>query len=250
MKKVNKLANIYPIKNQQWYKFENYVMILAHLAKKNFYKEHSFAENSYIIMDNGAFENEEIKDLNELIELVDHLGGEGIDVDEVVIPDDVIDNDKSYNMFLKNIPLIKEHDELNFMVVVHADDYEELKRRICDILRICDTFDLDNIVLGLSKLDKYSRTTEQFRGIITGCPLNIHLLGIKKDYLELLYNYPEIRSCDSSHLVHNIKNGRNTFFKEREEADIKIDLENDEIDNTLIAKALLDDQDKRNKLFK
>ena len=54
------IANIYPVANQQLYKDEKYVMILAHLVKKGFYKPENFSEDQYIIMDNGLFEGEQV----------------------------------------------------------------------------------------------------------------------------------------------------------------------------------------------
>lgn len=247
---INKLANIYPIKNQKWYGLEHYVMILAHLAKKGLYDGKYFNEESYIIMDNGAFEKEEIDNLEELIDLSKKLCEQRIFVDEIVIPDDVNDNDKSFNMFMNNLGIIKNHKEFNFMVVLHANDVNELNKRSKVINKICDHYGIDNITIGLSKLDCYDRIDNDLRNFIAFCPFEVHLLGIKKDYMELLYMYREIRSCDSSHLVHNIKNGRPSFFYTREVDDINIDLENDYIDDNLIANSLSNDIERKEKLFK
>ena len=50
-----KIANIWPVYNQEMYAEEEYVMILAHLLKKGLYKPNCFSASSYIIMDNGLF---------------------------------------------------------------------------------------------------------------------------------------------------------------------------------------------------
>ena len=48
------LANIYPVANKGLYKDEKYVMLLAHLLK--YYKPEDFAEDSFLLLDNGLYE--------------------------------------------------------------------------------------------------------------------------------------------------------------------------------------------------
>ena len=55
------IANIWPVANQHLYQEEDYVMILAHLVKKNLYSPSTFQDPAqHIIMDNGAFEGEQV----------------------------------------------------------------------------------------------------------------------------------------------------------------------------------------------
>ena len=64
------ICNIFPIKNQNMYKNEEYVMILAHLLRKGLYSPEHFKNAKWIIMDNGLFEGEQISsDLQDLVEL-------------------------------------------------------------------------------------------------------------------------------------------------------------------------------------
>ena len=50
------VCNIFPVKNQNMYEHEEYVMILAHLLRKGLCNPEHFKNAKWIIMDNGLFE--------------------------------------------------------------------------------------------------------------------------------------------------------------------------------------------------
>ena len=68
---MKKIANIFPIANQKFYKNETYIMILAHLLKDGLYNAKYFnKEGQYVILDNGLFENSQVSnDLETYIQL-------------------------------------------------------------------------------------------------------------------------------------------------------------------------------------
>ena len=78
-----RLCNIFPIKNQRFYKDEKYVMILAHLL--NLYSPQYFHKDQFVILDNGLYENAQVStDLRDLIKIAQESS---IHINEIVIPD-------------------------------------------------------------------------------------------------------------------------------------------------------------------
>ena len=81
------LANIFPIKNQSFYKDESYVMLLAHLIDK--YDPQYFSENQYIILDNGLYEGAQVSTkLKDIIKIAEKSN---LPISEIIIPDKFFD---------------------------------------------------------------------------------------------------------------------------------------------------------------
>lgn len=236
-----KIANIYPVTNQQLYKDEQYVMILAHLLKKGYYKAENFNEQQYIIMDNGLFEGEQVStDLADLIRLAEDSG---IPIKEIIVPDAVNDETKTKELFRQNLLTIQEWShKYTFMFVAQAKTYSELARNILFINQFEGAL---NLSVGISKLSPLDRADFKARQCYKHCKFPVHILGIKDSFKELekIIGTPNVRGCDTSQLAYMVKNEGDTFFrpwtysrKTAEEcnavdpAEAAIDLEHDALD--------------------
>ena len=148
-----KIANIYPVKNQILYKQEEFVMILAHLFQKGLYDKDSFNENSYIIMDNGLYEESQVStNLQDLVDMVDRAE---FKVNELIIPD-VLNNFKAnIRLFENNMLTIKKYDyRIRFMFVAQAETVEEFEKAIDYINQYYGDM---NLAVGVSKLCPFDR---------------------------------------------------------------------------------------------
>ena len=153
------IANIYPIANQEFYKDEKYVMILAHLVKKGLYKPENFSEDQYIIMDNGLFEGEQVStNLEDLVKLAEESG---IPIKEIIVPD-VINNDvQTKRLFMENIKTIEKYShKYRFMFVAQALTYSELRHNILFINQFASIPTL-SLSVGISKLTPLDRADIQ-----------------------------------------------------------------------------------------
>lgn len=241
-----RIANIYPVANQELYKDEKYVMILAHLVKKGLYKPENFSEDQYIIMDNGLFEGEQVStDLKELVKLAEESG---IPVKEIIVPDAVNDRDRTKNLFIRNLDTIRRYNhKYTFMFVAQAVTYSELRMNMLFI----NQFKEEGLKLsvGISKLSPLNRADALACSAYKHCKYPIHILGVKDSFRELsqLPNIEQIRGCDTSQLAYIIKNEKEyinrpwSYSRAEEEVwygrDPKkaaIDLEHDKLDSDLL----------------
>ena len=200
------IANIYPVANQELYREERYVMILAHLLKKGLYKPENFNEKQYIIMDNGLFEGEQVStNLQDLIDLVEKSN---IPVKEIIVPDVVNDEVATKKLFRENLNTIRKYNhKYTFMFVAQALTYSELSSNILFI----NQFKEEGLELsvGISKLSPLKRDDVKARTCYKHCKYPIHILGIKDsfDEIEKLTKIENIRGCDTSQLAFIAKNG-------------------------------------------
>lgn len=227
-----KIANIYPISNQQFYQNEQLVMILAHLVKKKLYKKSNFNNSQYVIMDNGLFEKQQIS--TDLQDCIDCAEKSGIYVNEIIIPDAVNDYLTTIELFEKNLPtILKYQHRYKFMFVAQARTTDELSI----IMGYINKYKNLNLSVGISKLAPFDRSCQSAIKLYKRCKFPIHFLGIKQSFSELDKVEDIIRSCDSSQLAFIAKNEKdikniNTYSYIRKGVDI--DLENDVLDNSLL----------------
>ena len=206
------IANIYPVANQQLYREEKYVMILAHLLKKGLYKPENFNEEQYIIMDNGLFEGEQVStNLQDLIDLVE---ASGIPVKEIIVPDAVNNEAETKRLFRENLNTMRKYKhKYACMFVAQSLTYSELSSNILFINQFKEE-DL-NLSVGISKLSPLDRADVKARTCYKHCKYPIHILGIKDsfDELEKLSMFCNVRGCDTSQLAFIAKNsGRIPLF--------------------------------------
>lgn len=195
-----KIANIYPVKNQELYKEETYVMILAHLMKKGLYKRENFSDKQYIICDNGLYEESQVS--TNLQSLIDLIESSNIPVNEIIVPDVVNDLKATIKLFEENLETIKKYQsKYTFMFVAQSTTYEELKEAI----EYINGFDL-NLSIGISKLTPLDRASKEAITIYKTALHPIHLLGLKTSFSELVGLENIVRGCDSSQLAYFVKN--------------------------------------------
>lgn len=198
---MKKIANIFPIANQKYYKNEIYVMILAHLLKDGLYDQKYFnKDNQYVILDNGLYEQSQVSnDLETYIQLAETCG---INIHEIVIPDVMFNYEETIRLFEKNIETIKKwQHKYRFMFVAQALTYDELKKSIEYINR-----QPYNLSIGIPKKCVIARDSVSAIELYKKCIHPIHLLGIKSSFAEILPVYKYIRSCDTSQLSFIAKN--------------------------------------------
>lgn len=198
---MKKIANIFPIANQKYYKNEIYVMILAHLLKDGLYNQKYFnKDNQYVILDNGLYEQSQVSnDLETYIQLAETCG---INIHEIVIPDVMFNYEETIRLFEKNIETIKKWQyKYRFMFVAQALTYDELKKSIEYINR-----QPYNLSIGIPKKCVIARDSVSAIELYKKCIHPIHLLGIKSSFAEILSVYKYIRSCDTSQLSFIAKN--------------------------------------------
>ena len=229
-----KIANIYPVANQHFYKDEPLVMILAHLVKKGLYNPENFNNNQYVIMDNGLFEKQQIS--TRLIDCINCAEESGIKVNEIIIPDAINDSEETIRLFLENLPTIEQYQhKYRFMFVAQAITYDELKAMI----EFANQFDL-NLSIGISKLSPLQRDHERAIEAYRKSKHPIHFLGLKSSFSELNEVKDVVRSCDSSQLAFIVKNHSdfNLDFNAYKRDGIDIDLELDELDNDALRRVI------------
>ena len=233
-----KIANIYPIHNQHFYRNEDYTMILAHLVKKGLYNPKNFKNDSYIIMDNGLFEKQQVS--TSLLDCIKIAEQSRIKVDEIIIPDAVNDSKTTINLFLENYEtIIRYQHKYRFMFVAQARDCEELALMI----KFANNYPSLNLSIGVSKLCTFDRSSDEALEIYKNSLHPIHFLGIKESFEELWKVKDIIRGCDTSQIAYIAKNEqqidsvigyyRNNSIKERD-----IDLEFDCLDNCRVEQLL------------
>lgn len=198
-----KVANIYPVANQEFYKDEDYVMVLAHLLK--YYKKESFNPNAYMICDNGLYEEAQVStNLQSVIDMIE-ASEIGSLVNEIIIPDTANDIKDTIRLFEQSIPTIEKYrDKYTFMFVSQATTYDELRYGINYINQYVDL--IPNLSIGFSKLSPLDRASEEAVEIIRTAKYPVHCLGLKLSFGELKEIAPYIRGCDSSQLAYIIKN--------------------------------------------
>lgn len=222
------ISNIYPIKNQSFYKDEKIVMLLAHLFDK--YNPQYFNEDQWIILDNGIYENAQVStNLEDLILMAENSK---IPVKEFVVPDKFFDCKGNLELFEKNKEIIRKWSyKYSFMISLHHNNFEEF----CYALNYMKQYKDSglNLVMGIPKKAKFDRQSNEAIEQYKNCPYPIHFLGLTdKDPLIKLFKVKDlIRSCDTSQLVTILKNAnKNIKLLEyvRNDKDIPIDLANDE----------------------
>ena len=194
------IANIYSIKNQNFYRYEKFVMILAHLFKQ--YKPENFNNNQYIIMDNGLYEESQVS--TKLQDIVDMADRADFKINELIVPDVLNDLHANIKMFEDNLLTIKKYDyRITFMFVAQAKNENELREAINYINQYYGEI---NLSVGISKLCPFDRASKEAIEIYKTCKFPIHFLGIKTTFEELLPVKDIIRSCDTSQLAYIAKN--------------------------------------------
>lgn len=235
---MKKIANIFPIANQKFYKNETYIMILAHLLKDGLYDARYFnREGQYVILDNGLFENSQVSnDLETYIQLAETCG---IKINEIVIPDAMFNYKETIQLFEKNLETIKKwQHKYKFMFVAQALTYEEFKNTIEYI-----NSQKYNLSIGIPKKCIIARDSAAVIELYKKCVHPIHLLGVKSSFSEILPAYKYIRGCDTSQLAFIAKNVDSDNLRDidvvnyvRDGTDI--DLRNDKVNNYDLEKLL------------
>lgn len=225
-----RIANIYPVANQELYENEQIVMILAHLVKKGLYNPAHFNNKQYIIMDNGLFEGQQVS--TSLTHCVELAKSSKIPVNEIIVPDAINDCKETQRLFKSNLRTMKKYaHEFAFMGVAQATTYEELDEMIEFYNGYADKLAL---TVGISKLTPLDRGSFEAVKIYRKSKCPIHFLGIKKSFDELDGVRDVIRSCDTSQIAYLEKNVKcyptSVRYYERDKlGGIDIDLENDKL---------------------
>lgn len=194
------IANIYSVKNQNLYRDEKFVMILAHLFK--YYKPENFNKDQYIIMDNGLYEESQVS--TSLQDIVDMADRAEFKIHELIVPDVLNDLHANIKMFEDNLLTIKRYDyRYTFMFVAQANNEDELEEAIRYINQYKGEI---NLSVGISKLCPFDRASKKAIEIYKKCAFPIHFLGIKTTFEELLPVKDIIRSNDTSQLAYIAKN--------------------------------------------
>lgn len=195
------VANIYPTANQELYKEERYVMILAHLL--DHYKPENFSTDSYKILDNGLYEESCVS--TDVQYIIDKAEAHGMDVDEFIVPDVLNEVDANIESFKANLPTIRKYvGKYNFMFVAHSTTAEELKKAINFINSFYE--ELPNISVGFSKLSPLDRMSDKIVEIWKTCKYPIHILGICTTWSEVEKLKTFCRGNDTSQLAYMVKN--------------------------------------------
>lgn len=225
------IANIYPIKNQAFYKKEKVVMILAHLLQKGLYKEGPINKDSYVIMDNGMFEGSMVS--SQLIDLIQLAEKAPFHVDEIVIPDAMFNMKATIDLFEQNIQTIKEYQhKYRFMFVAQARTVDELEH-ICKYINEQPY----NLCLGIPKKCIVARDSALMRRIYKASKHPVHLLGLRESFASLKGVAKLVRSCDSAQIcimakyINSMKDAFNqdTVMEFVRDDNMVIDLEEDRI---------------------
>lgn len=198
---MKKIANIFPIANQKYYKHETYIMILAHLLKEGLYDKKYFNKDSqYVILDNGLYEQSQVSnDLETYIQLAETCG---INVNEIVIPDAMFNYEETIRLFEQNLETIKKwQHKYKFMFVAQALTFDEFKKAIEYINK-----QPYNLSIGIPKKCIIARDSAAAIEQYKKCVHPIHLLGVKSSFSEILPVYRYIRGCDTSQLAFIAKN--------------------------------------------
>ena len=236
---MKKIANIFPIANQKYYKDEQYVMILAHLLKDGLYKPRYFnKEGQFVILDNGMYEKSQVSNkLETYIELAEKCG---ININEIVIPDEMFNCQATIQLFLDNLEVIKKwQHKYSFMFVAQSRNYDEFVK----ILEFINSYKDLNITIGIPKKCVIARDSAMAIEQYKKCVHPIHLLGVKSSFSEIIPPYKYIRSCDTSQLSFIAKNIPSDDLNEIDVVNYvrdgeDIDLKNDKINNYDLEKLL------------
>lgn len=222
------VCNIFPVKNQNMYEGEEYVMILAHLLRKGLYNPEHFKNAKWIIMDNGLFEGEQVStDLRDLIALADEWRAKGIHIDEIVIPDAMRDMAATKELYRQNFNTIKANPEYMFQLVVQHNAPEEFH----EMMLFAGKYWLNNVTIGVPKLGVISRTSPEAIEEYKKALMPIHFLGLRETFEELAAVKDIVRSCDSAQVAIATKYHKDPaslFNWVRSKSEV-IDLENDYI---------------------
>ena len=231
------ICNIFPIKNQNMYKNEEYVMILAHLLRKGLYSPEHFKNAKWIIMDNGLFEGEQISsDLQDLVVLANEWKLKGIHIDEIVIPDVMGNMKKTKELYYRNFNTIKAHPEYTFQLVIQHSTIEEFYK----MMEFAGKYWLNNVSIGIPKLGIISRTSLEAVNEYKKTLMPIHFLGLKESFEELSLVKDIIRSCDTAQMSIAAKYHKNpnSLFNWTRAKNETIDLENDHIPEEQLEKTI------------
>lgn len=197
------ISNIYPIKNQGFYKQEKIVMLLAHLFDK--YKAENFNTSQWIMLDNGIYENAQVStNLEDLIMMAENSN---IPINEFIVPDKFFDYKGNIALFEANLPVIRKWShKYSFMVSLHHSNFEEF----CKAMEYMKQYKNEglNLVVGVPKKALFDRQSDEAIEQYKKCPYPIHFLGLTdKDPINKLFKVKDlIRSCDTSQLVTLLKN--------------------------------------------
>ena len=220
------VCNIFPVKNQNMYEHEEYVMILAHLLRKRLYNPEHFKNAKWIIMDNGLFEGEQVStDLRDLIALADEWRAKGIHIDEIVIPDAMRDMIATKELYLQNFITIKDNPKYMFQLVIQHNTPEEFH----EMMLFAGKYGLRNVTIGVPKLGVISRISPEAIEEYKKVSMPIHFLGLRETFEELAAVKDIVRSCDSAQVAIATKYNKepaSLFNWVRSKSEV-IDLEND-----------------------
>lgn len=235
---MKKIANIFPIANQKYYKNETYVMILAHLLQDGKYNPKFFNKDyQYVILDNGLYEQSQVS--NNLDTYVELAENSGIRVDEIVIPDAMFNYKETIRLFEQNLETIKKwQHKYKFMFVAQALTFDEFK----SALEYINKQKL-NLSIGIPKKCVIARDSAATIELYKKCVHPIHLLGVKSSFSEILPVYKYIRGCDTSQLATIAKNVDSDAIKDIDVVNYvrdgeSIDLAHDKVNNYDLEKLL------------
>lgn len=201
-----RIAQIVPVGQLEETKENQYHMCLAHLigdtgqrAKyKQFYKEMAINPNKFVLMDNGAAEDEQVSNKT----LVRRY--EEICPDEIVLPDVLFDGQATVR---KTKAFIREFGNLltcRLMVVPQGHNLEEwyeCLKRLLEIDRV-STIGVSKF-LNIKTKDPFIRKKALQLINRTDCDnIEVHLLGCDegpKIVGEIAMEYPIVRGCDSAY---------------------------------------------------
>lgn len=226
-----KIFNIFTVANQQQYRKEDFVMILAHIVEKGLYDAENLKTNIYTIMDNGVYEKARVSE--SLADLIALASKQEYNISEIVIPDVIGDYEATKQLYKDNydVACLHKHNYC-FMYVAQASNLDQLK----DAIEMVNNEKNLRLVLGIPKNSPFSRTSKETIEVLKTCKVPIHFLGIRENYKELLPVKDIIRSCDSIQMSYVARDysvqDKNLIEKTRVGA--PIDLIKDAVNDTKI----------------
>lgn len=229
-----KICNVFPIKNQRFYKYEDYVMLyLDHL---DLYNPLYFNKNQFIILNSIGGHQRYFK-LEFLIKKVKKLG---FKVDELVVPVYIHDRVEAQNFILSNMDTLKKFKKYRFMLILKVNTIKDF----IDVVDYLSQYRQDvNITIGIPKDTFRNVTLDDFILTFKKCVFPLHLLDLdgKIPLKNLIEVEDIIRSCDTSRIVDMIKNNSKNIdilSYTLQPEDVPVDLLEDYVDEERLEKAL------------
>ena len=229
-----KICNVFPIKNQRFHKYEDYVMLyLDHL---DLYNSLYFNKNQFIIL-NSISDHQRYFKIEDLIKRVERLS---FKVNELVVPVYIHNKVEAHNFILSNIDALKSFKKYRFMLVLKINTVKDF----IDIVDYLKQYGHHvAITIGVPEDAFYDIDLDEFISTFKKCVFPLHLLNLNnKIPLKSLIKVEDIiRSCDTSRIVDMIKNNSKNIdilSYTLQPGDKPIDLLKDYVDEERLEKAL------------